>query len=108
VEDLILAQVRKLILKYLESYSVCVYLYGSRAKGTDRKTSDVDIAILPVKPIPEYLLAELRERLEESNIPYEVEIIDLSKVSNEFRQAILPTAILWKDCTKESKLPNKS
>ena len=94
-------QLRKLILDFLAEYNVCVYLYGSRAKGTAHKTSDIDIAILPVGEIPKNLLGRLREMIEESTIPYNVDVTDLTYVSEQFRKQILEKAILWKDCNKE-------
>jgi predicted nucleotidyltransferase len=96
-----LKQLRTLVLKFLAAYNVCVYLYGSRAKGIVHRTSDIDIAILPKEKIPEDLIANLREAIEESTIPYHVDITDLTRVSNKFRQQILKEAILWKDCNKE-------
>jgi len=94
-------QLRKLIIDFLAGYNVRVYLYGSHAKGTTHKTSDVDIAILPKGKIPKDLFSRLREAIEESTIPYNVDVTDLTQVSDEFRRQILKDAILWKDYNKE-------
>ncbi len=55
-----------------------VYLFGSRARGDNTPHSDIDIAIdgdhdLSAK------LSRLRFEIEESQIPYKVDLIDLSK-----------------------------
>lgn len=94
-------QLRELVLNFCADYNVCVYLYGSRAKGTAHKTSDVDIAILPIEKVPKDFFARLRETAEESTIPYTVDITDLREVTADFRQQILKKAILWKDCNKK-------
>ena len=101
MNDRYVEQLRKLVLNFLAAYNVCVYLYGSRAVGSARSTSDVDVAVLPIGKTPDDLFARLREAIEESSIPYNVDITDLTQVNAEFRKQILTKAILWKDCNKE-------
>ncbi len=72
-----------------------LYLFGSRARGDARRASDIDIAILPEAPLEPGTLARIRDALEESTIPYEVEVIDLSSVDEPFRRKVLAEAIAW-------------
>lgn len=72
-----------------------LYLFGSRARGDAGRASDIDIAILPAAPLEPGTLARIREALEESTIPYEVEVIDLSSVDEPFRRKVLAEAIAW-------------
>jgi predicted nucleotidyltransferase len=72
-----------------------LYLFGSRARGSAARASDIDIAILPDAPLEPGTLARIREALEESTIPYEVEVIDLSSVDESFRRKVLAEAIAW-------------
>lgn len=88
---------RNLIRNYVENYQVKVYLFGSRAKDTAHKLSDVDIAILPLQPLPSHFMTNLKEAIEESTLPYSVDIVDLSKVDLPFREKILAEGIEWKD-----------
>lgn len=90
---------KNLILNYTEQNQneVKIYLIGSRAKGTARRTSDIDIAILPLKKTSESFFSDLRDLIEESTIPYTVDIIDLSKLNEEQKQTFLKKAIVWKD-----------
>ncbi len=92
-----LEKLRKLINIYTKGYSVRVFLFGSRAKGKEHKLSDVDIAILPLKTLPASFVANLKEKIEESTIPYSVDLVDLSQVDAPFREKILAEAIEWKD-----------
>jgi len=41
------------------------------------------------------LLSRLREKLEESHIPYVVEVIDLTQADEEFAQKVRDEGILW-------------
>jgi predicted nucleotidyltransferase len=71
-----------------------VYLFGSSVKGDYKKFSDIDIAI---ENGDKEAITNIRYKIENLNIPYKVEIIDLSKVSKEFKKEILKTGILiWK------------
>ena len=72
-----------------------LYLFGSRARGDAGRASDIDIAILPDAPLELGTLARIRDALEESTIPYEVEVIDLSSVDEPFRCKVLAEAIAW-------------
>ena len=38
----------------------------------------------------------LRETVENSNIPYKVDVVDLSQTSREFREKALTEGIVWK------------
>ena len=55
----------------------CVLLYGSRAKGNFRQGSDIDLTVRlqPAAKEPSLLLSQIRERLDDLNLIY---IIDLS------------------------------
>lgn len=76
---------------------VAIYLFGSRAKGNARKTSDVDVAFEPKGLLPVHWLSKLKDRLEESTIPYKVDLVDLSKTNPNFKVQALTGAILWKE-----------
>jgi hypothetical protein len=41
-------------------------------------------------------LTILKEKLEDMNIPYKVEVVDISKVSQIFREKALKEGKLWK------------
>ncbi|MFQ6017240.1 MAG: nucleotidyltransferase family protein [Kiloniellaceae bacterium] len=95
--DAYLDRVRRIVLDALAGYAVKVYLFGSRASGPARRTSDVDVAVDPHEPLPPRVLADLREALEESTIPYFVDVVDLSTVDADFRRHVLSEAVPWKD-----------
>jgi len=51
------------VLARLRDYPVDVYWFGATSKGEAGQYSDIDVAILPQKPLSAGLLAEIREAL---------------------------------------------
>ena len=90
-----LAEVRKLVLAGLHGFHAAVYLFGSWAAGKAGRTSDIDVAVLPLEPIPRHVFSQIREALEESRVIYKVDLVDLSDTSEEFRSRILSEGVLW-------------
>jgi predicted nucleotidyltransferase len=90
-----LTEVRRIVLEGLAGYAVRVYLFGSHARGTAHRTSDIDVAILPLEPIPSWVLSVLRGELEESHVPYRVDLVDLSMADPAFRERVMQEGIVW-------------
>ncbi|HLO15656.1 MAG TPA: nucleotidyltransferase domain-containing protein [Anaerolineales bacterium] len=88
---------RKIVLKHLIGYHAKVYLFGSQAKGKAYRSSDIDVAILPLHPFPTQVLSEIREDLDESDILYPVDLVDLSETDEKFRQRVQKEGTLWKE-----------
>ncbi|KCZ71758.1 nucleotidyltransferase family protein [Candidatus Methanoperedens nitroreducens] len=91
-----LEQVKKTVLDALRGEDVMIILFGSRARGDYSRRSDIDIGILPKNEYSKKKLILLKEKLEEMNIPYKVEVVNLSKVSKVFREKALKEGVLWK------------
>lgn len=72
-----------------------IFLFGSRAKGKTNSTSDIDIGILPKKTLDDTILWELQEIIDDSFVPYHVDLVDFSKVSKTFKEQALKKIILW-------------
>lgn len=87
--------VLRIAARALGTQSARLFLVGSRARGDAARASDIDIAILPDAPLEPGTLARIRDALEESTIPYEVEVVDLSCVDESFRRKVLAEAIAW-------------
>lgn len=71
----------------LKNHPGC-FIFGSRAKGTHKKFSDLDLCFIRNEPMHITERAELETKLEESNLPYTVDIVDYSAVSHDFQQII--------------------
>lgn len=90
------AELRAMVLRALSGMKVRVFLFGSRATGDAHPASDIDVAVLPLEPLPAGTLAALREMLEESTIPQTVDLVDLSEADPEFRTRVLAEGIEWR------------
>ena len=65
-----------------------VWVFGSRATGRRvRRFSDLDIAV-EGEELPFDEMAMLREALDESRLPFKVDIAELGSLSPEFRSRI--------------------
>jgi hypothetical protein len=91
-----LEEAKELLLTVLTGRDAAVYLYGSAARGDADRASDIDIAVLPREPLPDAVVPAIRALLRESTIPYPADVVDLSKVDEEFRQAVLEEGICWR------------
>ncbi|CAG8513978.1 11724_t:CDS:2 [Racocetra fulgida] len=71
-ELLVSNQDKKILTRILSKYPYQFYAYGSRVKGTARQYSDLDLCFQ--EEIPSYILVEIEEELEESDLPFTVEL----------------------------------
>ena len=78
---------RDIIDTVLKKFPNEYYLFGSRAKGTAKALSDLDLLVK--KPITKVNLAELREAFEESNLPFKVDIVIWDQLDDAFRAHIV-------------------
>ncbi len=71
------------------------YIFGSRAKGTNKKYSDIDIAIdLNGKKLDTSILGKILIEFQDSTLPYEVDVVDLNSIDEKFRNLIKKDLVL--------------
>jgi len=91
-------ETRRITRLVLEGRNVKTWLFGSRATGTARSFSDIDIALdAGAKPVSRELLVRLSCALEESHIPFRVDIVDMHSVNPAVRESIIREGQLWID-----------
>jgi len=93
----ILDMVRELVLRELSKADVRVYLFGSWARGKQKRASDIDIAIDHDGALTADLIMNIREVLEESLVPYRVDVVDLAKAGPILAAKVRKEGIIWKD-----------
>ena len=91
-----LDEVKRIVLQGLGALRARVWLFGSRAQGKAGRASDIDVAVLPLDPLPEGLLSEIQEALEESLVLYPVDLVDLSRADPGLRARVERDGIPWK------------
>lgn len=84
--DEIPAKVYHLFRKEFSDNQARLFLIGSRAKGTAGSYSDFDFAVVSKEPIDPKKLSKFRASVEELKTLYTIEIVDLNRVSEEFRK----------------------
>ena len=70
-------ELRRMVLAALGEHDAAVWLFGSCARGEARQHSDIDIAILARDELPVGFFGGLQADIEESTIPYDVDLVDL-------------------------------
>lgn len=98
-----LDQLRDLVLRMASNLDCTIFLFGSRARGVHRRSSDIDIGFSGLAE-PEFtkfrdhLLAEL----EESVIPHHVDLVNVDAASSDFRVVAMEKVIVWKQRSREN------
>ena len=60
----------------------------SRTRGTARKFSDLDLAVISEKPLDFNLYAALKEAFSDSSLPFKVDVIDWAEIDENFKKII--------------------
>ncbi len=76
----------EIVQKILRPYHQEFYVFGSRSKGNQRPLSDLDIT--SKKPLSKLQVSEINELLEESNLPFKVDLILWDEIEESFKKTI--------------------
>jgi predicted nucleotidyltransferase len=79
----------------------------SCARGETRQHSDIDIAILPRDELPNGFFGELEANIEDSDIPYDVELVDLQTADPGLVDAVRREGAKWRDWSAGSPRPGR-
>lgn len=88
---------RKKLIFFLRALvpSAKVLVFGSRVNGTAQELSDIDLALVnsknPEEPVEG--LDRLKSALQESDIPYLVDLYDWSELPAHFKERILENCV---------------
>jgi uncharacterized protein len=76
----------KIVKDVLKKYPYSFYAFGSRVKGTAKRFSDLDICYK--EDIPPFVISQLQEDFEKSDLPFKVEFVDWMQCTKEFQANI--------------------
>jgi predicted nucleotidyltransferase len=97
-----LGLLKNIVKDVFKGENVMVILFGSRARGDYLETSDMDVGIFPEGNMDKNKITLFRERIENSNIPYKVDVVDLSQASREFTDKVFKEGLLiWRSSGEE-------
>jgi len=90
-----LDQLKKIVLSQIDTKKIMVFLFGSRACGQHASRSDVDIGLLCHGKLPPHLFHKIRNAVDDSMIPWKVDIIDFTRAAQSFKKSALKDIIVW-------------
>lgn len=88
-------QTKRIVLRRVKDKNISVFLFGSRAKGNHARHADVDIGFISEDKIDTRLLRKISDDLEESRVPFHVDLVDFSKVHDRFKKAAMKGIVWW-------------
>lgn len=94
-----LEQIKKFVVTSFADNNVKIILFGSRARSDNSHTSDVDIGIIPQNnsKLDAQKIAYVKDKIDELNVPYKIEIVNFTEVSEDFKKEALKEHVVWKD-----------
>jgi predicted nucleotidyltransferase len=69
-----------------------VQIFGSRAIGRAKPHSDIDLVIMGDELLPVTTIRILRDAFDDSDLPFQVDLVEWAGTSEEFRKVIDATA----------------
>lgn len=85
--------IKETLKKNISNPEAKFYIFGSRARGKYREYSDVDIAI-DCPDLTASIKSKLELEFENSTFPYEVDIVDLNNIKENFKNLIQDDLVL--------------
>ena len=71
-----------------------VWVFGSRAKNQAKRYSDLDLVIVTKIQLDWMLLENMKEDFSQSDLPWQVDVIDWSTIHGSFRKIIEQSKIV--------------
>jgi len=86
---------KEIVLNIIDKEKISVFLNGSRVEGDARHDSDIDIGLWSPVELDRTLIRRIDDMIEESIVPYHIDITDFSKVSSKFKKIATEKIIIW-------------
>lgn len=83
------------VVEPLEKQGATVWCFGSRARGTHQKFSDLDLMVESEQNLSQ-LISELSDELVESHFPYKVDLVDLRKFAQSYLSHFYAERVLFR------------
>lgn len=89
----LIAHVKEIVGKYLSGKKT-IFLFGSRAMGSNAEHSDYDFGVDAGDKIPLELMCKMKDELERLPTLYRIDLVDFQRVSAAFYEFAKRNAIL--------------
>lgn len=94
-EEKYLNLLKEIVVPLVDTDKVTVFLFGSRVHGHHASRSDADIGVFADQKLPEKLFHEIRNAIDASIVPWDVDIIDFTRADSAFKQEALKDIVIW-------------
>lgn len=84
--------VRDILRRHVPQYEV--WAFGSRARKTARRYSDLDLAVITDRPLSLAVGGALAEDFRDSDLPFNVDVLDWASTSATFRHIVEAERVL--------------
>ena len=81
-----LKTIQELLKKHV--FGIEVRVFGSRVNGNAKPYSDLDIALITSESLSPSAMAQLKAEFSESNLPFKVDVLDWTSISESFKELI--------------------
>ena len=98
-----LGMVQDILREHLPA-GIKVWVFGSRANWTTKDSSDLDLAVEGAGILDYKAMVGLEVALEESDLPYTVDVVDLNAVSYEFKKIVEEQRIPFPSKGRQAKV----
>jgi predicted nucleotidyltransferase len=96
--------IKEVVSRHINLRESFVFLFGSRASKQSRINSDYDIGLYGDKKVPFGVIAKINNELENYPIPVDIDIVDFTTTTPEFRRIALREIQIWNKPEKNLKL----
>jgi predicted nucleotidyltransferase len=74
----------KILIEPMTKLGATLWIFGSRVRGDYKKFSDIDILYDTNNIFPTGAISKIKEDLEESRLPYKVDLVDVSDLAKSY------------------------
>lgn len=85
--------IKTTLAKHLDTKEYKAFIFGSHVIGNNRRWSDIDIGIEGRTKLPPSTYFDLADAFEESNLPYKVDLVDFTQVTDKFKTVALKNTL---------------
>ena len=95
MKDRYLDITKNIVLNSINRNEISVFLFGSRVGAEPKKSSDVDIGFISNSRVKRSIFRKIIDRIDESRIPYHVDLIDFTNADKQFKKYAMKRIIIW-------------
>lgn len=78
---------QSVVLPLKQQHTAQVYIFGSRARGSHQRFSDIDLLVDSPSDLAKEI-GEIAEALEASNFPYKVDLVENRHLAEAYRTSV--------------------